>query len=118
MQLGGEGSDLYKRHGVFLQHVTIFNVPDGYEDRTTEMFPGAYPNIRLLALDPYDLALSKLDRNAQVDRDDVKYLVRHVPLSRQVLQDRYEQELRPLFIGRVEQADATIKLWFEAFFPT
>ena len=43
------------------------------------MFPGAYRNLHLMALDPYDLALSKLERNSQKDRDDVRFLARRVP---------------------------------------
>ena len=34
--------------------------PDSYEDRLTEMYPSAFRHIHLLALDPYDLALTKL----------------------------------------------------------
>jgi hypothetical protein len=30
---------------------------------------------------PYDLALSKLERNSQKDRDDVRFLARSVPLD-------------------------------------
>jgi len=29
------------------------------------MFPGAYRHLRICALDPYDLALSKLERKIQ-----------------------------------------------------
>jgi hypothetical protein len=43
------------------------------------MFPGAYRNLHLMALDPYDLALSKLERNSQKDRDDVRFLALTVP---------------------------------------
>jgi hypothetical protein len=48
-------------------------VPEDYEERLTEMFPGAYEHLRSCARDPYDLALSKLERNIQRDRDDVKH---------------------------------------------
>jgi hypothetical protein len=34
--------------------------PDSYESRLTEMFPDIFRHLRLLALDPYDLALTKL----------------------------------------------------------
>jgi len=40
------------------------------------VFPAAFQHLRLCALDPYDLALSKLERNIQRDREDVKYLAR------------------------------------------
>jgi hypothetical protein len=44
-------------------------------------FPGAFRNLRLFALDPYDLALAKLRRNSQRDREDVLYLSNAVPLD-------------------------------------
>ena len=50
----------------------------GYEDRLKEILPGALRYLRLLALDPYDLALSKLERNIQRDGDDVEHLARTV----------------------------------------
>jgi hypothetical protein len=59
-----------------------------------EMFPGAYQHLRLMALDPYDLALSKLERNGQKDRDDVRFLARSVPFDPEILQLRYAGELR------------------------
>lgn len=68
---------------------------------------------RTFALDPYDLALSKLERNQQQDRDDVKHLARAVPLDLTVLQERYQQEMRP-YLGRPEREDLTLKLWVEA----
>jgi hypothetical protein len=66
--LAGEGSSLWGKHGVYLQCVTVSNLPEGYEERLIEMFHGTFRNIHLFALDPYDLALSKIDRNIQRDR--------------------------------------------------
>jgi hypothetical protein len=45
------------------------------------MFPGAFQNLRLMALDPYDLALTKLERNIERDRSDVRYLARAIPFD-------------------------------------
>jgi hypothetical protein len=53
-----------------------------------------------MALDPYDVALSKLERNSQKDRDDVRFLGRSIPLNLAILQQRYEAELR-WQLGRV-----------------
>jgi len=58
------------------------------------MFPRTFKHLRLLPLDPYDLALSKLERNIQRDRDDVRYLAKVVPLNLAVLKERYQKELR------------------------
>ena len=109
-------SALYRKHGVYLQLVTVANVPEGYEDRLKPMFSGTFKNIQLYGLDPYDLALSKIDRNSQRDRDDVKYLIKNVPLDRKTLEARYAQELRPIFAGEVRGLDLTLQLWIEAYY--
>lgn len=95
IDLAGERSKLHKKYKVYLQVVGVASVPDNFEDRLTEMFPLTFKHLRLLALDPYDLALSKLERNTQRDRDDVKHLARTVPFDLGLLQERYQRELRP-----------------------
>ena len=111
--LAGEGSALHKKHSVYLQVVGVAPIPINYEDRLTEMFAKTFNHLCLLALDPYDLALSKIERNTQRDRDDVKHLARTVPLDLNVLKERYEKELRP-DLGNVKREDLTLKLWIEA----
>jgi hypothetical protein len=110
--LAGQGSTLHKKYRVHLQVVGVAQVPVNYEDRLTEMFPGTFNHLRLFALDPYDLALSKIERNAQRDRDDVKHLARTLPLDLKVLRERYQKELRP-DLGNPEREDLTLKLWIE-----
>jgi hypothetical protein len=111
--LAGIGSSLHKKHRVYVQLVTVLEAyPEDYEERLTEMFPGAFRNLRLLALDPYDLALTKLRRNSQRDREDVLYLANAVPFDIGTLRDRY-QEMRPC-LGNPEREDLTLKLWIEA----
>ena len=88
-------------------------VPENYEDRLTEIFPKAFKHLRLLALNPYDLALSKLERNIQRDRDDVKHLAKTVPFDIEVLKKRYQKELR-WRLGNPEREDLTLRLWIEA----
>ena len=95
ISLAGEGSALHKKYKVYLQIVGVAPIPVNYEDRLTEMFAKTFKHLRLFALDPYDLALSKIERNTQRDRDDVKHLARAVPLDLGVLKDRYQKELRP-----------------------
>jgi hypothetical protein len=66
-----------------------------------------------MALDPYDLALSKLERNIQRDRDDVRHLARTVPFDLDTLEERYQAELRwQMAIPKRE--DLTLKLWIDA----
>lgn len=111
--LAGEGSALHKKYKVYLQVVGVAPIPLNYEDRLTEMFAKTFSHLRLFALDPYDLALSKIERNTQRDRDDVKHLARTVPLDLDVLKERYEEELRP-DLSNPGREDLTLKLWIEA----
>src|SRR5512139_2502630 len=67
LELGGQGTPLHQKHRVYLDFVTVAAHPDNYELRLTEMFAGAFSKLRLLALDAYDLALAKLERNSQRD---------------------------------------------------
>jgi hypothetical protein len=94
MKLAGAGSALHKKHKIYLQVVGVATVPLNYDDRLIELFPGTFKHLCLFALDPYDLALSKIERNTQRDRDDVKHLARTVPLDVNILRDRYQKELR------------------------
>jgi hypothetical protein len=112
MDFAGEGSPLHKKYKVYLQVVGVAPITINYEDRLTEMFPGNFDHLRLLAFDPYDLALSKLERNTQRDRDDVKHLARTVPLDLRLLETRYIEELRP-DLGNSSREDLTLKLWIE-----
>ena len=81
-----------------------------------EILPGHFKKIRLFVLDPYDLVLSKLSRNIDRDRDDVKHLARTLRLDGDVLEERYYSELRHALIGRVEWHDQTLAFWLEAYF--
>lgn len=113
LELAGKGSRLHKKHRLYIECVTVATIPEDYEERLTEMFPGSFSHLRLLALDPYDIALSKLERNSQRDRDDVKFLAEKVPFDLEVLKKRYEKELRPN-LGNPRREDLTLQLWIEA----
>ena len=113
LELGMQGGRLHKKYKIYLDHVGVAHVPEDYEARRKEIFPGAFKHLRLLALDPYDLALSKLERNIQRDRDDVRHLARTVPLDLEHLKDRYQKELR-WQLGNPEREDLTLQLWIEA----
>jgi len=113
LEIAGEGSALHQKCGVYLDVVGIATVPENYAERLTEIFTGEFQNIRLFALDPYDIALAKIERNIQRDRDDVKHLARVTPFDLEVLKERYEKELR-VYLGNPEREYLTLKLWIEA----
>jgi len=115
--LAGEGSGLWKRHGVNVQHVTVASLPDRYAERLLEILPEHFTHLRLWGLEAHDLALSKLSRNFEVDREDVQFLARTVPLDPTVLRSRYLKELRPIVIGDPREHDLTLDMWLESYFP-
>jgi hypothetical protein len=97
---------------VYLDRVGVATLPEDYEDRLSEIFAGEFTNLSLFALDPYDVALAKIERNIDRDREDVKFLARAVPLDLRILEERYFKELRPL-LGVPKRKDLTLRLWIE-----
>ncbi len=114
-EIAGPGSELAKKHRVWLQFVGIADVPENYESRLIEICPGEFSKLRLLALDPHDIALSKLTRNSPIDRRDVEFLAKKELLDPAVLQERYKRELRP-YLSNEDRHDLTLKLWLEDYF--
>ena len=112
--LAGPTSRLAHKHKVYLQRVTVTELPEDYESRLTEMFPKQFRKLRLYAPDPYDLMLSKLERNSAKDREDAVYLFVELKLDSTVLEKRYRNELRPN-LGNPAREDLTLKLWLEMF---
>ena len=110
--LGGKGSPLARQHRVNIDIVTVATVPESYERRLKRIFRDRFTTLRLFALDSYDLILAKLERNHEVDRDDVRYLATAVPLDVSALRELYVRELRPL-LGNPGREDLTIDLWAE-----
>ena len=115
-RIAGEGSGLARKYKVQVHHAAVASLPESYEERMAELFAGRFKNLRLFVLDPYDLVLSKLSRNAERDREDVAYLARTQHLDAKVLRTRYEEDLKPCLIGPVERHDNTLKFWLEAYF--
>lgn len=113
-EIAGQESALAKKHKVWLHRVTVTNLPEDYETRLTEMFLGEFKNVRLLAPDPYDYILSKLERNSTKDRDDVDHIFKTQKLKVQTLRERYERELRP-YLANENRHDLTLDLWIEIF---
>jgi hypothetical protein len=107
-----QGGELHRKYKVYLDQVGVTQPPDDYEARLREMFPGVFRNLRLMALDPYDLALTKLERNIERDRSDVRYLARAVPFDLNTLRERYTTELRP-YLGHPARADLSLQFWIE-----
>jgi Nucleotidyltransferase of unknown function (DUF6036) len=114
--IAGRGSPLAEKHKVHLQYIPVNTMPEDYEARLTELFPGRLKNLRICVPDPYDLILSKLERNSPKDREDVEYLANKLRLDPRVLGERYEREQRPN-LSNESRHDLTLKLWLDLFPP-
>jgi hypothetical protein len=115
IEIAGKGTASHRKHKLYLDAVTVATPPEDYEQRLLPMFPGAWTHLRLHALEANDLALSKLERNYERDRDDVQQLARAGHLSPEILKERYYRELRPNLVGHEARHDLTLRLWLESW---
>jgi hypothetical protein len=95
---------------VYIDIVTVADVPDDYDTRLETMDIEGLTRLRLKVFERHDLVLAKLCRNIDRDREDVVALARGPGLDIDVLQQRYQGELRPK-LGRPEREDLTLRLW-------
>lgn len=116
--LAGEGSVLHNHYGVYLDPVTVAQFPENYESRLIPMWPKfGFRRLRLFALEAHDLALTKLDRNVDVDRQDVENLAAAGHLNQAALRERYLAEFRPNLPANLEKHDLTLELWIDLCWP-
>ncbi len=116
-ELAGRGSRLHRKHRVYIDHVAIANYPDDYEARLIRVFP-VWPKVRLWALEPHDLALTKLERSNDRDIRDVLYLAQAGLIVRETLISRFETEFEPHIAGRTPTWNrTTLKMWVDACWP-
>ena len=108
---------MHQKHKVYLDAVTAATPLENYEERLVPMFPGAWHGLRFLGLEAHALALSKLERNIERDRDDVQRLARAGHLKPEILKERYYSELRPNLIAYEARHDLTLQLWLESYWP-
>lgn len=75
--LAGLGSKLHRKYRLYMQYVGIATAPADYAARMIRMFPSApWNHLRLFALEATDIALSKLERNTDRDREDFVRMAR------------------------------------------
>ena len=115
--LAGKGSPLQNKHRVYIDHVSVANYRDDYQARLVRVFP-LWPNVRLWALEPHDLALTKLERSNDRDIRDIMYLAQAGLIVRETLISRFEKELEPYLTGRTPTWNrTTLKMWVDACWP-
>lgn len=116
-ELAGKGSPLQRKHLVYIDHVGVADYPYNYESRLVRAFP-IWPNLRLWALEPHDLALTKLERSNDRDIRDVMYLAKVGLIKQETLISRFETELEPYITGRTPTWNrSTLKMWVDACWP-
>src|SRR5918995_3541734 len=93
-RIGGKGSVLAKKHRVYIDIVTVADVPERYEERLIDVYAGELRNLRMRVFEKHDLALAKLGRNQDYDREDVRRLAEGPGLEATILEQRYRDELR------------------------
>lgn len=116
-EIAGKGSKLQERHRVYIDHVHVANYPAGYEHRLTRAFP-VWSNVRLWALEPHDLALTKLERSAERDIRDVMFLARAGLITRDTLIARFATEMEPYITGPTPTWHrTTLNMWIDSCWP-
>lgn len=117
LQMAGRGSPLQKKHHVYIDYVGVANYPADYEDRLLRAFP-VWTKLRLWALEPHDLALTKLERSNERDIRDVIYLAQAGLINRETLVKRFETELEPYITGRTPTWHrTTMSIWLDECWP-
>jgi hypothetical protein len=111
-KVAGRTSPLYKRHGVYIDVVTVADVPDNYDERLTTALDASFEKLQFRIFEKHDLVLAKIVRNSDKDRADVAAIAGGPGLDIDVLRARYVEELRPK-LGRPEREDLTLALWIE-----
>ena len=112
-QLAGPGTDLAKKHKVYLDIVGVAIVPYEYESRLQDLYSDAFEWLHLKVMDPYDIALSKLSRNIDRDHEDVMHLARAIPFDLELFETRYREELYPYLFGDKKEKDDWFSAWLE-----
>jgi len=117
LQIAGKGSVLHRKYRVHIDHAGVANYPDGYQDRLVRAFP-LWSKIRLWALEPHDLALTKLERSVERDIRDVMFLAQAGLINRDTLVARFEAEMGPYITGRTPSWHrSTLQMWINACWP-
>jgi hypothetical protein len=113
--LAGKGTAFHRQHRMYVQYVGISTPPCDYQQRLVAVYPQAqWKNLRLFGLEAHDLALSKIERNNRRDSQDVRGLAQAGLIDPDILESRYQQEVRPYLLSRFEWHDGTLKRWLEA----
>lgn len=117
-RLAGESSALHRRFRVYLQPVRIATYPEDYADRLVPMCADLkLRRLGVFGLEAHDLALTKIERNFDKDRQDVQSLASSGFLDEATLRARYATEYRPNLASGADKYDLTLELWVQMCWP-
>lgn len=117
-RIAGKESEIAARHRLqvhFAPVVKSSDTPSDYAPRLLDVTPPRFHRLRIKLLEPHDLALTKLSRNLWRDREDVRLMVEQGLIDRDVLEKRYQDELRPYVLNE-QTTSLTMELWLDEFF--
>ena len=113
LEKAGMGSALHKRYKIYLDYVGVASIPYEYQSRLIEMYPGAYGHIRLFALDPYDIALSKLCAISLVTEKMCAISQNKSRSTCSFCENVTQTNFGLICLGIPENQDAILNLWIE-----
>lgn len=116
LDIGGEGSSIAEKYSLYLQHVTIVDSPCDYADRLIDATPIGLVHLQLYVLDPYDLILTKAQRNSPTDLDDARLVVEQLQLDKARLWNRFKDELLPYLAVTPKKTAFPVRLWLDELF--
>jgi hypothetical protein len=112
-RIAGLGSNLARKHKVFLQMVGVADFPENYDSRLTTI-PLGFKKLTLRVFEPYDLLLSKLTRNNPKDMQDVQATVKKIGLKFDVLMQRFQTEMS--WVANRERHEQTLSVVWKDYF--
>lgn len=115
-KIAGKNTALATAYKLHFDLVKVIQPPSDYETRLLDATPHGLKKLTIKILDPYDLVLTKLERNSPRDREDVRALIHGLGLDADVLRRRFDDELRPYLAVAPARTIRTLDLWIEEFF--
>jgi hypothetical protein len=114
--IAGRDSPLFRKFRLYVQRVGVVTAPVEYATRLLPLYSNAgWSHLKLFALEAHDLALSKLERNLDRDRRDVRFLFDRGRIRPDIIRTRYYDELRPYLLSRLEWHDKTLEMWLDSW---
>lgn len=112
LAIAGRGTELAKKHKLYLDFVTVGTYPEDYGQRLEELALDDLERFRIKVFERHDIVLAKLSRAADHDREDVKYLASAVGLDVTVLRERFEKEVKFRCTNETRDQN-TLDFWIE-----